>query len=337
MPVNIIITLTVDYNAEVHQSAAALFYKIKNKTQMQPASRVVWFDIRLDGPAEAIIFIYEKIWDFNQGNPDYTNSAVYIIGHGAGGKMAGVPDKQLAINLENFLEREAEIPLRCEFEKLCLLACNVGKLSPAMTGPSYLMTLSNMFSKYHFRKIMAWNSWVTLFTFQHLASLCSHNAGEIQQFYNKLMETYETSKTSVGDLCKFETPPTPFKKDLAKKIQLLLDKIPLEQLLSLIGKRLVEVNSTPKSKQFSSPNVLGLTLPSNTFNLPLIEDYRSRRPITMERLVIPALRKKIIDESVIKLILQYSADWGWVYDPEKSKLCLICPEVAMEVGLPNFG
>lgn len=320
MPCHLIITVGAVYENEMHQSALALYWKIKAKTD-----DVYWYDVVIGGKEPAFVQLLgpeKKPKDFNDG-------AVYAISHGSKNKFAGLDAHVFSGYLELFLV-DLGMQKKTVLDKLCVMACNVGKAETKefMVKPSdYLVGIAKSFKICAFAKIIAWNSWVTIYSFRSLIDFCKTHQDVIvknmekclkpmleskhsSQVYEKLIQGMNESKQGSGRA-------QPFKSAMAKEIVSKFQNATLDEVMKLVGKRLVDREGlSSKQKVFSSYGSMGLNDIMKSYVKPQATPlFSTERDVQ----VLKAL-SKLVGLEVATLIVEYEAV-AWIYYPTKMKLC----------------
>lgn len=277
--------------------------------------------------------------------------ALYLVAHGAGvgpnapggGALKAEPLAEVMTEVLRYLLR---VPMGTRFEKLVLMVCNLGKTgSSAPTGagpaaplsaetlapPTYLpLLLSKM--PYAFDRVVAWNGWVSVFTFKHLASLVKKHEREIIETMMKLWALmapkYKAHLPLMQDKWLEELgPDVTFSKEMTALLSDRLSAVPLADLLRLVGKRLNN-NGRFQPAFLSSPNMFGIdaAMPIDQSLFMSVEAARRREAIlkAFELMLGPVCAG---------IILKYEGFGVWTYYPGKNKLCLYGPAVALALGV----
>lgn len=327
MGIQIIITIQTAFEYEVHQSGLGMFRKL-----FVQGGDVMWWDIQQEAEGKIVPRLLLAKGDCSS----FDDSSVYVISHGMGAKVAGLQPDIFASYLELFL-KHAKCPEGAKLQKLCLIACNAGKLATNGAPPIYLGQIASALTYVSFGRIIAWNSWVTVYSFRHIANLCVKYRKEILQEAMKFIEKMSSedyvallSSGLVEDLKSVTTEQSQPNVVLHASFKIgylkFLDEAPLEDLLALVGKKLVQGNQGPMGKRFSntSSSPVGLR---NVFNVS------ENRVIWRRALVYEMLRKKFGD-IIAGVIAEYDAMWS--YYPEKMKICLMDSKSAKALGYKNL-
>jgi hypothetical protein len=295
------------------------------------------------------------------GAMDFTGGALYVVAHGSrngprapirGGK--DLKPAGLTEMLHEVLQYLLHVPTKTRFEKLVLMVCNLGKMSKAesagsagsaggdkadaLVPPAYLPDVLKGMNPYSFDRIVAWNGWVTVFTFKHLAKLLVEYEDQILDEMRKLWRYF--SKGYVmhasgleGNLRKPMDPLQTFEPSMATAIAGRLKGVPLGALLRLVGQRMNEFDGLNTPKVLSSPfrfetkdgpDVIMHT--RQEFDTS-VETMQARKEQVMRKLEL------YLPFTVASVIAQYEGFGVWVYHPGKVKLCMYNPLVAVELGV----
>lgn len=292
----------------------------------------------------------------------FRGANIYVIGHGGGGRAAGLTPGALSGSIESVLRDLLRVPHGTRFDMLALLACNVGKFPDAAAmaaagaaagtvAPTYPAELMTCFQRVNYRvdKIVAWNSWVTLYTFRHLANLCREHQAE---FAEEIIKTVRLRIERMAPLKAamaagmFEEVASqllggvrlnqPLHASLALQLEAAMP-MEIRALSDLVGKRLVESQrqyarpgqaaQLVKMKMFARPSPIAALNPR-----PAI-DMTFDRPRYRELAII--LSRVLVVEELVRLILSYEG--MWIYCSDTRRVTFLDPSRASLVGLlaPN--
>jgi len=326
MPCHIIVTVGDQYEAEMHQGAFALYARLAARGEP-----VLWFNAYGAGGTEPTIvaILVPKVMP-----SDYGNASIYAISHGAGNKFANLVPAVFAALLELFLAAYLRIPSGTKLGKLCMMACNVGKIAKIEEGfrpPEYIEQVPLNLKSYSFEKIVSWNSWVSIYSFVQLLDFCKKHTDQILEYvatHLRPMELSEQKETlaiakglsdGMGVAVKGGGKAQPFKSAMADIVKKQFANSAFTEVLALVGKRMVErqhriasSDAFAKHKLFSSPQGLGL---SAMLPKPVSPSLLSgQRQLELLRIL-----QTIFIKEIAQLIVEYESV-AWIYYPDKMKL-----------------
>lgn len=324
MGIQIIVTIQTQFEYEVHQSGLGLFRKFAVQ-----GVAAMWWDIQ----QEEFKIVPRLVMQTGDCS-NFDGASVYVISHGSGFKVAGLAADVFAGYLELLLNK-MKCPDQAKLDKLCLVACNAGRLQTSKNNapPTYLGQIASSLKVYDFARIIAWNSWVTVYSFRHIANLCVKHREEILQEAMKFIKQMSSDDKYVVSLSdgllddlksvtqKESVPNLVLHSNFKSSYLSFLDQAPLEVLLALVGKKLVQANQGPIGKRFSnSSSPVGLS------NVLTVSDTKA---LWRRKIIYEMFRKKL-NQAIAEIIADYDAMWA--YYPQKMKICLMDSKAVKMLG-----
>lgn len=280
---------------------------------------------------------------------EFRNASIYVIGHGGGHQPAGLSAEVLCRELTRLFARVLGIPAQTRFGQVVLLACNVGKVPPGTShvlAPVYPGNLIASFARspYAVDRVIAWNSWVTLYNFRQLANLCRRQAPPfIEELTRRVAAQLGRMAPSLlpgmgavmraeitgqfGDAAALNQPLH------ASLAQLLEQSMPqeLDMLCGLVGQRLIE-----SQRLYARPKQAAQLVKMKMFEHPARIPFVAMPAINgaWDPLRFPWIvrgLRKLLPEVLVRLILEYEG--MWMYQPDSRRVIALNPQTAGLLGL----
>ncbi|MES2183084.1 MAG: hypothetical protein V4505_00930 [Pseudomonadota bacterium] len=319
------VTVAAKFESEVHQGGLALVDKGRAAGKV-----VIWVDVLIsDEQLSVDILIKPK-----DKPEDFTGSSFYMVSHGAGNKFANMPANIFCPLFERFASEYIGIHEGTKFNKLCLLACNAGKANEGVPT-SYLADVAAGIKLYSFERIVAWNSWVSIYNLKQLLDLCRDRQGEIMKRAEALLSELEGGGGKTGETfaaafrgdfkAVADTRPgslQPFKVKLMPAFVQAASKLQGHALFELLGRRLIETKlGGVKNKVFSSPEKFHLERSMAERLVDPLADRVVLYKSQAHEARIMLLVKLGLTLALAGLIAEYEGSLSWVYSTNRMRLC----------------